>query len=378
MLCINNVSRDIIETFYEKRGKYTVAYNQITTTGAIAPGPGPKGPSPKVIRDAIYNSLNSNGFCFKWTNKTHQPYSGILDTGSGTTIDLYIYAWRIINGGRKNLQSEKRIEISSTANSVGFTRPITTTQKTLLLGLYDSPSGSPIFAAWDAPANANRGKQKSCQVSVENLREALTNQIYQCNDSHGNTIYTFQPDWLGDYIDLVSPGNTLAIPTSITTGSLATKIKTATMPHRKSRTIKSTEDILAQIGNLTETEREVVTKQRIGQGLFKDLLKNKYNCQCALCNIKTESLLVGSHIKGWRDSTDAEKLDENNGLLLCSHHDALFDKHLISFDVNGDLMISPTLSASEQVELQIASIPSISLSASMETFMKDHRAKLKK
>lgn len=141
-------------------------YDQITTTGVIAPGPAPKGPSANVIRDTIFNSLNSNGFSFNWTNKTHQPYSGTLNTGSGKIFDLYIYVWRIINGGRATLKSEKRIEINSTADNVGFTRAITPTQKTLFLGLYDSPSGTPIFAAWDALANANSRKQKSCQVSI--------------------------------------------------------------------------------------------------------------------------------------------------------------------------------------------------------------------
>lgn len=349
-------------------------YNQITATGTIAPGPDPVGPSGKAIRDLIEKTLNSDGFAFSWSTRKRQPYEGTLDTGA-SIINLYIYAWRIGNGGRPKLPSEKRIQIQQGVDNIGFNTPITPTNKTLLLGVYDSPSGTPIFAAWDATANATH-TQKSCQVQVEDLQAAITENIHQCSDSRGNTIYTFMPDSLGDYIDLVSAGNAFVFPNG-TTGTLAAKVKAVTLPNRKKRTIKSTQKVLQQIQNLSSTEKEVITKQRIGQGLFKELLKNKYHCKCALCGIRTEQMLIGSHIKSWKDSSDAEKLDENNGLLLCAHHDALFDKHLISFKDNGELIVSTMLTVSEQAELQIPAIPSITVSPGMKPYLADHRSKLK-
>ena len=56
-------------------------------------------------------------------------------------------------------------------------------------------------------------------------------------------------------------------------------------------------------------------------------------------------MLIGSHIKEWSASSE---LDVNNGLLLCAHHDALFDKHLISFDNANKLIVSPTLTEQEK------------------------------
>lgn len=190
------------------------------------------------------------------------------------------------------------------------------------------------------------------------------------------SVILFCPSYLGDYIDLVKPGNSLAIPTGIT-GSLSSKIKKATLPNNKKRTIKSTEKILQQISKLPATERKALTKQRVGQGLFKRLLLYKYHCQCALCGITTEEILVGSYIKAWSDCNDAEKLDENNGLLLCAHHDALFDKHLISFEDTGDLLVSSTLTPAEKASLQISSIPSITVDPAMIPYLTDHRSKLK-
>ncbi len=349
-------------------------YNQIAKDGTIALGPDPLGPTGKEIRDIIEATLNSDGFTFSWSSRKRQPYEGTLDTGV-STINLYIYAWRIGNGGRANLPSEKRIQIQQGVDNVGFHRPITAHEKTLLLGVYDSPSGTPIFAAWDAAANASH-TQKSCQVQVEDLQAAISENIHQCTDSRGNIIYTFLPNSLGDYIELVSKGNILTFPTG-TTGTLATKVKAATLPTRKKRTIKSTEKILQQIQDLSSTEKKGITKQRVGQGLFKDLLMNKYNGKCALCGIKTEQMLIGSHIKSWKDSSAKEKLDENNGILLCAHHDALFDKHLISFEDNGNLIVSTTLSISEQAELQIDRIPPIKVTPGMKPYLADHRSKLK-
>lgn len=358
-------------------------YNQIIAGPTISPGPDPAGPSPHVIRQTIENALLADGYTVNWQNRSHQPYQLIIDNGLGP-IDLYIYAWRIINGGRSRLVNEKRIEIGVTASQIGFLRPITPTQKTLLLGLYDSPCGTPIFAAWDAAANASRGKQKSCQVNVNDLLSGLVSGIYQTTDSHNNTIYTFTPDYLSDYIDLVTAGNILALPpvapsTAGTNTTLNGRVRSATLPGRRARTIRTTTSLLSSISRLTQTEKDVVVKQRVGQGLFKDLLKNKYGCKCALCGITTESMLIASHIKRWSDcANDSERLDDNNGLLLCPHHDALFDKHLITFDEhNGTLIVSPTLSVREQAELNISSIPNITITAQMQPYMADHHSKLK-
>lgn len=53
-------------------------------------------------------------------------------------------------------------------------------------------------------------------------------------------------------------------------------------------------------------------------------------------------LFVASHIKGFADenTTNEEKYDLNNGLLLCANADALFDKHLISVDQDKNLVFS--------------------------------------
>lgn len=50
--------------------------------------------------------------------------------------------------------------------------------------------------------------------------------------------------------------------------------------------------------------------------------------------------LIASHIKPWAVSSNDERIDENNGLILSATYDRLFDNGLISFTNNGKIMIS--------------------------------------
>lgn len=93
---------------------------------------------------------------------------------------------------------------------------------------------------------------------------------------------------------------------------------------------------------LSGEEREAVTKVRVNQGFFRDVLLEKYP-SCALCKVSDKSLLIASHIKPWRNSEADEKTDIDNGFILCPNHDRLFDKGFISFDDNGRIMISEEL-----------------------------------
>ena len=91
---------------------------------------------------------------------------------------------------------------------------------------------------------------------------------------------------------------------------------------------------------ITETDREALVQARRGQGRFR----SNVLCIERACRVtKVERLehLIASHTKPWRDSTNDERLDGENGLLLTPTVDHLFDKGFISFENKGDLLISP-------------------------------------
>lgn len=85
-----------------------------------------------------------------------------------------------------------------------------------------------------------------------------------------------------------------------------------------------------------------IVKSRRGQGIFKSNVR-VFESECRVTKVKQIKHLRASHIKPWRDSTDSEKIDGNNGLLLAPHIDHLFDRGFISFNKNGALLIASKL-----------------------------------
>ncbi len=132
------------------------------------------------------------------------------------------------------------------------------------------------------------------------------------------------------------------------------------------------EDIENILGNeiSIDTEKENLIKCRIGQGKFRDQLI-KYWKGCSVTKFKDETILVASHIKPWRSSSDNERLDPFNGLLLTPNLDKLFDKGYISFDDIGKILISNELS--DYKILAINRNMQISLDKKHQYFLQFHR-----
>ena len=104
---------------------------------------------------------------------------------------------------------------------------------------------------------------------------------------------------------------------------------------------------------ISETQKELLTFARIGQGKYrKDLIELWGKCSVSEC--KMTDLLIASHIKPWSESSNKEKLDRYNGLLLLPNYDKLFDKHLISFDDDGKIIISSQIKEEEYKVLGIS------------------------
>jgi HNH endonuclease len=91
---------------------------------------------------------------------------------------------------------------------------------------------------------------------------------------------------------------------------------------------------------LPDTEKQALIKARRGQGLFRQNVARLEPC-CRVTRVDRPEHLVASHIKPWRESDNWERLFEGNGLLLTPTIDHLFDRGFISFENNGELLISP-------------------------------------
>jgi len=87
----------------------------------------------------------------------------------------------------------------------------------------------------------------------------------------------------------------------------------------------------------SSTERDALTKARLGQGLFRRRV-SELEPACRVTGLARQEFLVASHIKPWRSCDNSERLSGANGLLLSPHVDKLFDRHWISFDTGGELI----------------------------------------
>ncbi len=94
------------------------------------------------------------------------------------------------------------------------------------------------------------------------------------------------------------------------------------------------------LGLIAEAELEIKTKMRRGKEQFRESLLPLWNGECPLCGIAIEDVLKATHAKPWKDSSDAERLDPFNGVLLCANHSAMYSAGLIAFTGGGRLHIS--------------------------------------
>ncbi len=90
---------------------------------------------------------------------------------------------------------------------------------------------------------------------------------------------------------------------------------------------------------IAPTEREALVMARRGQGRFREGVQ-QFERFCRLTHVDRPEHLRASHCKPWRDSSNEERLDPENGLLLTPTIDHLFDRGYISFQSHGDLIIS--------------------------------------
>lgn len=124
--------------------------------------------------------------------------------------------------------------------------------------------------------------------------------------------------------------------------------------------------------SLQQLEQKRLVKVRLAQQKFR---KNVFdiNNKCIITDCVDESLLIASHIKPWAQSTELEKIDGYNGLLLTPTYDRLFDKGLMTFGENNQIIYSPKLSQNSKECLHLLQVVKFDFHQKHKIYLKYHR-----
>lgn len=144
--------------------------------------------------------------------------------------------------------------------------------------------------------------------------------------------------------------------------------------NNSSQLLFEAERIKAELGIRHETEtqpeiidipqgytREQTIQARFGQSFFRKTLLASYNNQCCITGLPILKLLRASHIKPWRNSSESEKTNPQNGLLLNALFDAAFDEGYISLDCNFKVIASSKISDSSDKFVQKTILPYVGM-----------------
>ena len=135
------------------------------------------------------------------------------------------------------------------------------------------------------------------------------------------------------------------------------------------------EQQIASNPTIIATDREALIRARRGQGLFKERVSQIETC-CRVTKVDNPTHLIASHCKPWRDSTNEERLNGENGLLLTPSIDHLFDRGFISFEDTGRLIISPVTHRPSLRKMGIDTDQPVSVgtfTSGQKTFLDFHR-----
>ncbi len=127
--------------------------------------------------------------------------------------------------------------------------------------------------------------------------------------------------------------------------------------------------------SIPKTTRETIVQARRGQGLFRDRVAT-IEKRCRVTGVENPVHLIASHCKPWRDATNEERLDGENGLLLTPSIDHLFDRGFIGFEDGGRLIVSPVAHRSSLLRMGVDAGQSINVgtfTSGQKRFLDFHR-----
>ncbi len=220
--------------------------------------------------------------------------------------------------GRAN-QDECRIQISESKN---FNDAMNSRTDVIVLGYF---ADEKVFTAWNPYLMRDRFNQKQTislysRFSVQ--KQAAISKIAAYRDTNGQSVLSFLPDYLGLYLENLSKIHLLSDAELLELVSQSDNLNTQNQDG----------EVDFAEGQLTITHTRYKRDPR-----FKTIVYDAYDNRCAMCGIQLE-LIEAAHIVPHSHEKGTDEI--GNGISLCALHHTAYDRSLIFFDENFNILIN--------------------------------------
>lgn len=220
--------------------------------------------------------------------------------------------------GRGN-QDECRIQVSKTEN---FNIALNSRNDVIVLGYF---ADEKVFTAWNPFMMRDRFNRKqsiSLYSRFSRMELAKKHKISTYVDHNKQTIISFSPEYLGLYFDNFESMHLLS--------------------EDELRNLASKSDALNNEGldgeyDSSKGKIPINHSRSKRDPEFADKVYKAYNYKCAMCGIGL-NLIEGAHIIPHSHELGTDEID--NGISLCSLHHTAYDKSLIYFDEEMNILIN--------------------------------------
>jgi putative restriction endonuclease len=220
--------------------------------------------------------------------------------------------------GRGN-QDECRIQVSKSKN---FNEAMNSSTDVIVLGYF---ADEKVFAAWNPFLMRDRFNQKK-QISLYSRfsvqKEAARDKIATYRDTNDQSVISFIPDYLGLYLENL---NSIHLLSDLELVQLVEQSDSLNNDNADG-------ELDTSEGKLTITH----ARQKRDPN-FRRKVYDAYNNKCAMCGIGLE-LIEAAHIVPHSHEKGTDEID--NGMGLCALHHTAYDRSLIYFDEELNILIN--------------------------------------
>lgn len=86
-------------------------------------------------------------------------------------------------------------------------------------------------------------------------------------------------------------------------------------------------------------DRKTITKQRVNQSFFRQMVLSSYENKCCISNLSVSSLLEAAHILGWTEEVDL-RTNPHNGLCMSVLYHKAYDTGIFSISPDFKFVVS--------------------------------------